>query len=365
MNSSEWTAPPVDNDVEEEFEKFLIPDFSKPVVGYEFDFDNVPLKPAPIIEFMGHTISTPGNITNIQAKPKEGKTAIAGGILSAVIAGESEGCDTLGFTSKNPQGGWVLTFDSEQSKYDNDANIRLALKRSRYKNGKPKWLRSFCLTELSARERYRFIFAAMKWAAAESQGLFMVIIDGVADLCFDVNDATESGDLIDRLQKAAIKYNCAIVTVLHENPGSDAGKMRGHLGSQIERKAETALRVAKDSKTGVVTIWAERARHCMIPKSAGHCIAFDESNHCFMSCGSAKEIKDAEKMEMANKEIEAVFKGRGDMRYKALCDAIIAVLGLKIDAAKKRVREWRDAGLISHVGDMYSSDTSFSSKSSY
>ena len=35
----------------------------------------------------------------------------------------------------------------------------------------------------------------------------------------------------------AIEYDCVFMTVLHENPNSDFGKTRGHLGSQLSRKA--------------------------------------------------------------------------------------------------------------------------------
>lgn len=348
--------PPVDETgpgFEEGDDEFVIPDFSQFVAGYEFDFANVPVRPAPILRLNGHTICTPGNIANIQAKPKEGKTAIAGGILSAVIVGQRGGCDTLGFSSDNPQGGWVLTFDSEQPFYNNDSNIRLALKRARHEDKMPPWLRSFCLTELSNRERCQFIFAAMEWAAGQPAGLFMVIIDGIADLCGSVNDAEESDYIIQQLHKKAIKYNCGIITVLHENPGSEIGKMRGHLGSQLERKAETALRISKDTKTGIVTIWTERARHCMIPKSEGQCIQYDTEKHCFVSCESAKELKDQEKLEKFRQVVEAVFGDDTGLGHTALCNKFAEVTGLSYESGKKRVKEWLALGLINHLGDVY------------
>lgn len=338
--------------LEEGDDEFVIPDFSKFVAGYEFDFNNVPVRPAPILQLNGHTISTPGNITNIQAQAKAGKTSVIGGIVASVIVGERDGCDTLGFTSKNPQCGIVLVFDTEQSRFDHDTNIRLILKRAKYE-GKPQWLRSFCLTERSTSERFQFIFAAMKWAAEEQGGLFMVVIDGVADLCSDPNNAEDAFHLVQELHKAAIEYNCGIITVLHENPGSDYGKMRGHLGSQLERKAETALRLAKDASSGLVTIWAERARHCMIPKTEGQCIQFDTEKHCFVSCGSAKEMKHQEQMDTARKEISEAFEGAFNLGYTELCDKIVKVTGLKIDSAKKRVKKWSDAGLINNLGGSY------------
>ena len=63
--------------------------------------------------------------------------------------------------------------------------------------------------------------------------------------------------------------------MLHENPGSDIGKTRGHLGSQLERKAETNLRLSKDS-SGVTTGYSEKSRGAHIPKDSGIRFAFDE-----------------------------------------------------------------------------------------
>jgi hypothetical protein len=341
-----------DTQLQEFDDKFVIPDFSQLVASYEFDFDNSPVAPAPVLLLDGHTISTPGNITNIQAQAKAGKSSVIGGIISSVIVGDRDGCDTLGFSSQNPQQGYLLHFDTEQSRFDSDANVRLALKRAKIK-GKPPWLRAFCLTEIDHRERYNFVTSAIEWAAAEPSGLFMVIIDGVADLCIDPNNAEDSNFVVQKLHKAAIKSNCGIVTVLHENPGSDIGKMRGHLGSQLERKAETALRLFKDTTSGIVTIWAERARHCMIPKSAGYCIRYDENERCFVSCGSAKEMKNREKLEMFRGEISAVFDGELNFSYNDLCNKIMEVTGLKKDSAKKRVKEWTDAKLIHKLGGSY------------
>ena len=59
----------------------------------------------------------------------------------------------------------------------------------------------------------------------------------------------------------ATEQNAVVVTVLHENPNSEYGKTRGHLGSQLERKAESNLRLQKDNTTGVTTIFTEKSRH--------------------------------------------------------------------------------------------------------
>ena len=78
-----------------------------------------------------------------------------------------------------------------------------------------------------------------------------VFIDGVADLCKSPNDDIEAFALVEHLAHLAIAYACPLILVLHENPsGLETGKTRGHLGSQLERKAESNLRIARDGKSG-------------------------------------------------------------------------------------------------------------------
>ena len=47
------------------------------------------------------------------------------------------------------------------------------------------------------------------------------MIDGVGDLAIDVNDTAESNGLVAELHALAIRFDCPIVCVLHENPGEN------------------------------------------------------------------------------------------------------------------------------------------------
>ncbi len=129
-------------------------------------------------------------------------------------------------------------------------------------------MRSYFITDLTLKQRLEVIRMEMRRSNDAGEALVAVIIDGLGDLCLDPNDAAESNALIDEMHRLAIEYNTVIVCVLHENPGSDTGKTRGHLGSQLERKAETNLRLEKDAE-GITVVFCERARHTHIPKDKG------------------------------------------------------------------------------------------------
>ena len=112
------------------------------------------------------------------------------------------------------------------------------------------------------------------------------LLDGGADLLIDPNDPAESFSFVDELHQLAIRYVTVILSIIHENPsGGEIGKTRGHFGSQLERKAETNLRLQKDKDDGVTTIFAEKARHAHIPKALGPRFVWSEDEHMHVTAG--------------------------------------------------------------------------------
>jgi hypothetical protein len=78
----------------------------------------------------------------------------------------------------------------------------------------------------------------------------LVIVDGISDLMYNTNDIAESDSIVGRLMALSTDYSCHILRVLHTNPDSD--KARGHIGSTLQRKAETVLFVHKVGESSVV-----------------------------------------------------------------------------------------------------------------
>lgn len=309
-----------------------------------FDFHEPPEKPVPIFSLRHCPLCTEGNITNIQALPKAGKSAVVEALIASTLAGRVHGPDTLGFLAENVHGKALIHFDTEQSRFDHDALNRRAMRRAGVVE-KPEWLRSYTVADAGVAERLKFLRLAMETAEDQDGGVFAVLIDGIGDLCSDPNDSEEAFALVAELHRLAIRHECTIVTVLHENPGSESGKTRGHLGSQLERKSETNLRLAKD-KDGITTIWAERARHCYLPKAQGPCFAWNREKEMHTSCGTAGEIKQAADRDKMEEEVSKCFDGDEPMKYSQLLITLMDRADVKERAAKGRVSKWAAEGLI-------------------
>ena len=202
-----------------------------------------PVEPTPRFFLAGIPISTPGNLATISAHAKAGKSAAIGGMIASTFAASDADC--LGFTSQNPNGFAVVHLDTEQCPFDHWQGIERALCRAKIASA-PLWLRSYCLTGFSAADVRASIRILIEQAAKQFGGVHSVFIDGVADAAPDVNDPAETSSLITELHKLAIEFDCPILNIIHVNPGSDS-KTRGHLGSQLERKSETNLKLKQDA----------------------------------------------------------------------------------------------------------------------
>lgn len=309
-----------------------------------FRFSVVPEKPEPRFLINGVGISTPGNLTAIIAQAKAGKSSFLGSMIAAALCAGSDGkgCDTLGVTAAPPDGKILLHIDTEQSPYDADQLVRRALRRARA-NRPPAWLRSFALAGYGPSDLRSLLNLLLSQIGRES-GIFAVLIDGAADLVADVNDAGEANGFVAEAHRLAITFDCPIIGVIHENPGSDHGKMRGHLGSQWERKAETNLRLRKQDE--VVTVFSEKTRGAPILEKDGPRFTWSESEGMHVTAETKSSVREAERLSDLRDLAEEVFAD-GTLRYADACKKIESARRVGEKASEKWFTMMKKAGVVS------------------
>ena len=150
-----------------------------------------------------------------------------------------------------------ILYDTEQSEVQLYKNISSILKRG--KNATmPQNFKAYCLTSISRKERMQSIVQSMDKFYYQFSGIQMVIIDGIADLVRCANDEAESIGIIDELYRLAGIYKTCIVCVLHFVP--NGMKLRGHLGSELQRKAAAILSIERDNEPQISVIKALKVR---------------------------------------------------------------------------------------------------------
>ena len=321
-----------------------------------------PPQPVPVFSLLSQQISTAGNLTVISAQAKGGKSAIVGAMIASIMAGPAPEIDEdipdfesqhdlLGFTAASHEGRAVVLFDTEQSPYDAWNLVSRSAQRAGV-SGMPANFRGYSLADVSTDKRRAYLAAEMQRAHQECGGIHSVFIDGVADLCKSPNDDIESFALVEHLAQLAIAYACPLILVLHENPsGLETGKTRGHLGSQLERKAESNLRIARDGKSGASMIFSERCRHACISRDNALRFAWSTPDGMHMTVEAETKESRAEVVRQAEQpECQAVFAGHlGEISYTELKERIMTRAHLAERSAKRRIKQWQGIGLIKQM----------------
>jgi hypothetical protein len=297
-----------------------------------------PVEPTQCYVLAGVGISTSGNLATLAAQAKQGKTAIIGAAIASTFA--EPGSDCLSITSTNEKGLAVVHLDTEQSPFDHWTLVDRAIRRAGA-GATPAWLNSYCGTGLSLVELRQAIRLSLDRAAQKFGGIHSFILDGAADCVADVNDPAESNDFVAELHALAIQYNCPIIGVIHLNPGSEF-KTRGHLGSQLERKAETNLRLEKDAD-GVSVLWADKNRRAPILKKSGPRFAWSNEHNMHVSVTANGQPEHIVAAEMTRERLQEAFRiaGKPALYWADLVTALQGVPG--VNSKRTAERTFTDA----------------------
>jgi len=197
-------------------------------------------------------LGTFGNLSVITAPPKTKKTFFVSLLASAFLSGTN----IYGGGIKGHRGsGDLIHIDTEQGAWHCSKVFRRPLDMDR-DIPKDKY-HTFALRTIGFKERLEFIEYYLKENIKEPS---LVIIDGVADLCADVNNIEQSNQLVSSLMRLSQQQNVHIICVIHQNYGSQ--KLgTGHLGSALEKKAETVISLeANTVNKNWVTVKCGRSR---------------------------------------------------------------------------------------------------------
>ena len=178
-----------------------------------------------------------GNFSAIIGKAKAKKTFCSSMLVAPIITGGSYYDKFFAEIPSNKK--MVLRFDTEQSEYD----AYIAGKRIYTMAGLncPDF-GVFDLREYTPQERCDIIDSAFK---KFKENICFVLIDGITDLAYAINDEVEATRVVSLLMKWTKVYNCHIMVIIHQNKNDLYAT--GHLGSFIMKKAEVVISVEKDA----------------------------------------------------------------------------------------------------------------------
>ncbi|MDR0506796.1 MAG: toprim domain-containing protein [Dysgonamonadaceae bacterium] len=311
----------------------------------EIDFNNPPIQAEMIISINGVPLGTQGNLFGVTGGEGTGKSNYVGSLIAGTVRNANFSIDTLGTTIlPNSANKAVLLYDTEQSEVQLYKNIGNILKRGK-QSSMPEYFKAYCLTSMSRKERMQAIIQSMDKFYYQFGGIQMVVIDGIADLVRCANDETESISVIDELYRLAGIYKTCIVCVLHFIP--NGMKLRGHLGSELQRKAAAILSIEKDENPQISVVKALKVREGSPLDVPLVQFSWDKDLGMHTYLGEKpKEEKEKRKETELSGVAKTIFTKQRYCTYVDLCEQIQSILDVKERTAKSYIRFMRDREII-------------------
>ena len=292
----------------------------------------------PLISIDGNCICSRGNISAICGEAKSKKTFLASALVASAMAIPYNKLNNFKNVDKDMDIN-VLWVDTEQG----ERHVRRVIERISTMTGakmggsvsEPR-LMTLSLRELSPTERYSIMLDTIARYPFD-----LIVIDGIADLQRNTNDLEESDALVGALMSLSTKTNTHILCVLHTNPGSD--KARGHLGSSLQRKAETVIYVHRNGECSVV-----EPQFCR--NEPFERFAFNISEE---GIPEICDIPQSESLSINERIVDILDTEYGGVVERAtLSKKVVEVLGVNIAVAKMRIKRLLDKGTLIFDGNL-------------
>lgn len=311
----------------------------------EIDFNNPPEKAQEIISAGDVPLGTQGNILCITGGEGTGKSNYVAALVAGSIRPENSQVDTLGINVyPNTQNKAVLLYDTEQSEVQLFKNVSNLLKRAK-RSEKPDEFKAFCLTGMSRKERLQAIVQSMDKFHYQYGGIRLVVIDGIADLVHSANDEVESLRIVDELYRLAGIYQTCIICVLHYVP--NGLKLRGHLGSELQRKAAAILSIELDGDATISVVKALKVREGSPLDVPLMLFSWDKEAGMHLYRGEKpREEKEKRKEKELVSVAREVFDQQTYITYIDLCEQIQQIMDVKERTAKSYIRFMREKEII-------------------
>lgn len=180
-------------------------------------------------------------------------------------------------------------------------------------------------------------------AAIEELKPRIVINDGIRDCMHDINDPKETTEVMIWLEGITLE-GTHVVNVLHLNKTDE--NARGHIGTELLNKCETAFKLILDKKNDYTVVTCEASRG-----SGFEDFAFTHDMH-----GQPRIIdlvaegdKDFNEVEIRAK-IKDVFAGDKSLAYSQLLDEVKVVFALGDTRARQLCYKLVDKGVLKIIG---------------
>jgi GTP-binding protein EngB required for normal cell division len=198
----------------------------------------------------GKNIGTSQSFVTFQGLPKAGKSTF----ITSIIASAYTTWDIFNCKLNFPKDRKRLCYiDTESSDYDY-YRVLERIRQQIITDLLPHNFDSFLFREDNANDIKQMIEQYLE----ENKDCSIIVIDGVLDLIANFNDVEQSFYLVQWLKKITKKYDLLVLLVLHL--GKKDQNSIGHIGSYLDRKSQSVLRIEKNKQNNTLDLTAQFLR---------------------------------------------------------------------------------------------------------
>lgn len=300
-----------------------------------------------LLQYEGVPYRPKGDISVIKAQAKSGKTSFLKMEIACMIgeSGEANGIcrTTIPGTDITRPPYKVLWIDTEQARATSFHNCYMSvLKMANLNENEDSPNLTFIRQrELKLEDRFPQIEDEVRCGKFD-----VLVIDGIRDVVSDINNPSESVNAASRLLQLAEESNLSIIVVIHENPGSDTGKMRGWLGTELANKCFEVQQVSRDKNGELFTVENTDRRGKKIPN---YYFTYNEDGR-LVACGydAGKMPGTPQKEPVCKAVIMHTFSHDPNisMRHTELKDIIVKKYGVSDKTAKSYIKDAVENGYL-------------------
>jgi hypothetical protein len=281
----------------------------------------------------------------IIASPGSGKSACIGAIASALENPTSDGWGFRLNTKKK-----MAIIDTEQDQVTLWRNVERICRRAHIEELTRVAVAS--TVSLSLSDKISYVLAMI--ASPEYD---LIVIDGIGDLVMDVNSPKECNEIVQRITQCAAQYHTGVLVTLHDNPVQNKsayyGKSRGHLGSEITRRADFSLYIKYNTQDKLYKLSADavsgKCRHCC--NDLELYFKWDDAQKMHVSADAP--TNDQVSLEKELTYIKELLSIRENWSTSQLVEHLMQTEGIKENMAKKRISYLNDSMILVKIKHGY------------
>ena len=307
-----------------------------PVDSFIFDVNSELPPENVIVSIQGKKCLSTKNVLVISGKPKSRKSVVAQSIIGAAISGKS----VLGIEANVERKDKVVLIDTEQSKHDLQNSLQRMSRLINVDKLPDKFI-CYSVRQLNPHK----IRQAISEIVAKPE-VRLLVVDGALDLILNMNDILEVKDVLDFIKKILSENEVGLIMILHQSKTTNY--TIGHLGSFLDRFAQTVLEVTK-LENGNSEIKAQMMRSDADFKPYEFYYNYNINNYSVDWLESlevkAKDVNDYSVQEHKIK-LSKVFSNATELSYKDLCKLLSREYQKSEYFAKQLVKTFYDSELI-------------------